>query len=65
MRLRELRRLQARQKGGSGLPKELPRLSPKATTDIDAAARQVCPGEGPPRAASCATKTYDLSNEED
>ena len=34
MRLRELRRLQIRQKGGSGLPKELPRLSPKVTMDI-------------------------------
>ena len=34
MRLRELRRLQTMQKGGSGLPKELPRLSPKVTRDI-------------------------------
>ena len=34
MRLRELRRLQTRQKGGSGLPRELPRLSPKVTMDI-------------------------------
>ena len=34
MRFRELRRLQTRQKGGSGLPRELPRLSPKVTTDI-------------------------------
>ena len=34
IRLRELRRLQKRQKGGSGLPKELPRLLPKATRDI-------------------------------
>ena len=34
MRLRELRRLQTRQKGGSGLLKELPRLLPKVTRDI-------------------------------
>ena len=34
MRLGELRRLQTRQNGGSGLPKELPRLSPKVTMDI-------------------------------
>ena len=34
MRLGELKRLQTRQKGGSGLPKELPRLSPKVTMDI-------------------------------
>ena len=34
MSLSALRRLQHRQKGGSGLPKELPRLSPKATMDI-------------------------------
>ena len=38
IRLRELRRLQTRQKGGSGLPKELPRLLPKATVDIGGAA---------------------------
>ena len=38
MRLRELRRLQTRQKGGSGLPKELPRLSPKVTRDISGTA---------------------------
>ena len=34
MRLRELRRLQTMQKGGSGLPKELQRLPPKVTRDI-------------------------------
>ena len=34
MRLGELRRLQTRQKGGSGLPRELPRLFPKVTMDI-------------------------------
>ena len=34
MRLGELRRLPTRQNGGSGLPKELPRLSPKVTMDI-------------------------------
>ena len=34
MRFRELRGLQTRQKGGSGLPRELPRLSPKVTMDI-------------------------------
>ena len=34
IKLRELRRLQTRQKGGSGLPKELPRLLPKVTRDI-------------------------------
>ena len=34
IRLRELRRLQTKQKGGSGLPKELPRLLPKVTGDI-------------------------------
>ena len=34
MRLGELRRLQTRQNGGSGLLKELPRLSPKVTMDI-------------------------------
>ena len=34
MRLGELRRLPTRQKGGSGLPRELPRLSLKVTMDI-------------------------------
>ena len=34
MRLGELRKLQTRQKAGSGLPKELPRLLPKATVDM-------------------------------
>ena len=34
MRLGELRRLPTGQYGGSGLPKELPRLSPKVTMDI-------------------------------
>ena len=34
MRLRDMRRLPTRQNGGSGLPKELPRLSPKVTMDI-------------------------------
>ena len=34
MRLAELRRLTTRQNGGPGLPKELPRLSPKVTMDI-------------------------------
>ena len=34
MRSGELRRLPTRQNGGSGLPKELPRLSPKVTMDI-------------------------------
>ena len=34
MRLGELRRLQTRQNGGSGLPRELPRLSPRVTMDI-------------------------------
>ena len=34
MRLGELRKLQTRQKAGSGLPKELPRLLPKVTRDI-------------------------------
>ena len=34
MRLGELRRLPTRQNGGPGLPKELPRLSPKVTMDI-------------------------------
>ena len=34
MRFEEPRRFQSRQKGGSGLPKELPRLPPKATMDI-------------------------------
>ena len=34
MRLGELRRLPTRQNGGSGLPRELPRLSPKVTMDI-------------------------------
>ena len=34
IRLRELRRLQTRQTGGSGLPKELPRLLPKVMRDI-------------------------------
>ena len=34
MRLGELRKLQTRQKGGSGLPKELPRLLPNVTRDI-------------------------------
>ena len=34
MRLGELRRLQTRQNGGPGLPKELPRVSPKFTMDI-------------------------------
>ena len=34
MRLGELRRLPTRQNRGSGLPKELPRLSPKVTMDI-------------------------------
>ena len=34
MRLGELRRLPTTQNGGSGLPKELPRLSPKVTVDI-------------------------------
>ena len=34
MRLGELRRLPTKQNGGSGLPKELPRLSPKVTMDI-------------------------------
>ena len=34
IRLRELRRLQTSQKGGSGLPKELQRLPPKVTRDI-------------------------------
>ena len=34
MRLGELRRLPTRQNGGSGLPKELPRLFPKVKMDI-------------------------------
>ena len=34
MRLGELRRLPTKQNGGPGLPKELPRLSPKVTMDI-------------------------------
>ena len=34
MRLGELRRLPTRQNGGSGMPRELPRLSPKFTMDI-------------------------------
>ena len=34
VQLGELRRLPTRQNGGSGLPKELPRLSPKVTMDI-------------------------------
>ena len=34
IKVRDLRRLQTRQKGGSGLPKELPRLLPKVTGDI-------------------------------
>ena len=34
MRLGELGRLPTRQNGGSGLPKELPRLSPKVMMDI-------------------------------
>ena len=34
MRLGELRRLPTRQNGCSGLPRELPRLSPKVTMDI-------------------------------
>ena len=38
MRLGELRRLQASQKAGSGLPNELPSLLPKATVDIGGAA---------------------------
>ena len=52
MRLRELRRFQTRQKGGSGLPKELPRLSPIAMEIIDGTASVVLTGGGPPRAAS-------------
>ena len=38
MRLGELRRLQSRQKGGSGRPNELPSLLPNATVDIGGAA---------------------------
>ena len=38
MRLRELRRLQTRQKARSGLPKELPILSPKGIRDISGTA---------------------------
>ena len=37
VRLRDLRRLQTRQNGGSWLPRELPRLSPKVTMDIGGA----------------------------
>ena len=38
VRLRELRSLQTRQKGGSGLLKELPRSSPKVMRDISGTA---------------------------
>ena len=38
MLLRELRRLQTRQKAGSGPPNELPRLTPKVTRDISGTA---------------------------
>ena len=48
MRLIALRRFQNRQKGGSGLPKELPRLSPKATGDIGGMANRLCPRGGGP-----------------
>ena len=62
MRLGELRKLQTRQKAGSGLPKELPISSPQATIDIQTAATGVSGEGGGLPGQPHARKIYDLRN---